>query len=164
MSNDAESLAKEIDQAFPLIGMPSPEEIQRHLTGCPTCEHLAADLESYRDKLIGVEVIRELHQEISHLSAKALQWILPYYLKYCLTPEAEYSGFETEFLIYSLAPVEEFEADVTCQLSLFNSNQIRVLRKFMAYLLSTDYWRSYCPVELDRGIAFLSKLLISQGL
>lgn len=159
MNNNSENLSKEIDRVFPLIEMPSPEKISHHLRGCSTCEHLAADLENYKNKPIGADVIRELHQEMSHLSAEAWQWLLPYYLKYCLTPEANYSCFETEFLIYSLAPVKEFEADVTSRLCFLNTDQIRVVRDFMIYLSSIDHWRNYCPVEIGRGIAFLSGFL-----
>jgi len=159
MNSNADNLMREINQEFPVIEMPKSDEIPHHRAGCVTCEHLAADLAVFRDKTIDAKLIRELHQEMSHLSAKAWRWMLPFYLRYCLTSEAEYSRFETEFLIYSLAPTEEFEADTSGRLSLISVDQLQVLLKFLSYLLSIEYWKSYCPTELYRGIAFLMKTL-----
>lgn len=159
MNIDKHSLAHEIDRAFPFVRMPAPDEIPHHRGGCPTCEQLVIDLDVFRGKAIGADAIRELHQEMSHLSAEAWRWILPHYLRYCLTPEAEYSSFETEFLIYSLSPVEAFEADTVSRLALLSSDQIRVLREFLLYLSSVDYWKNYCPNEIDRGVAFLTSIL-----
>lgn len=159
MRNDKDSLVAEINRAFPFVDMPEADDIPHHLMACPTCDGLAADLEAFRGQAIEAEAIRMLHQEMSHLSAKAWRWVLPHYLRYCLTPEAAHSSFETEFLIYSLSPIEEFEADTQSRLSLINSDQIRVLRDFLAYLALLDHWSTYCPSELAGGIAFLQGVL-----
>lgn len=159
MNSQAMMLAKEIDHFFPVIGMPSPENIPAHLDGCSTCAQLASDLNVYRDKPIDAALIREIHQEMSHLSANAWRWVLPHYLRFCLTPEAEYSCFETEFLIYNLVPATEFEVATKARLSLLSDDQVRVLRDFLTHLLSTDYWRNYSPAKLTRGVAFLSEIL-----
>jgi hypothetical protein len=159
MSGASRSLAEEVDLLFPLVDMPRADELMHHREGCPVCKDLAGDLEALRGRAIDGDAIRQLHQEMSHLSAKAWQWVLPYYLRYCLTPEAEYNSFETEFLVYGLSPLKEFEADTANRLALISSDQINVLRSFLMYLMTIEYWKSYCPTELQRGILFLEEIL-----
>lgn len=163
MSNDPGTLAGEIDRLLPLVNMPPADALVHHREGCPVCKDLAGDLEELRGRAIDGDAIRQLHQEMSHLSAEAWRWVLPYYLRYCLTPEAEYNSFETEFLIYSLSPLKEFEADTANRLALLSLDQVNLLRSFLIYLLTVEYWKSYCPLELHRGILFLEEILRVRG-
>lgn len=155
-------MANEIEQAFPFVDMPSFAEIPNHDQGCHECSQLAEDVDALRGRPIGGEEIRQLHQELSHLSAKSWQWLLPHYLRYCATPEAEYNKFETEFLIYSLSPLERFEGDANNRLKFITDSQIQTLLNLLRCFSTDEYWGKYCPAELQRGISFLKKVLVGR--
>ena len=150
-----DALLKEIESAFPLVEMPPGIEIPFHKDGCIECDHLREDLEEYRGKEITGEAIRLIHQEMSHLSAKAWRWILPHYLKFCLTPEAEYNRMEAEFLIYSLGPNLKFQAETLQRLLILNRDQMNCLIHFLEWCLNHQYWKEYCPDDINRAINFL---------
>ncbi len=95
------------------------------------------------------------YRQMSQLSAKAWRWILPHYLKFCLTPEAEYNRMETEFLIYSLGPTLEFQKETLERLSNLNKAQIDCLIHFLEWCLSQQHWKEYCPEDIERAINFL---------
>jgi hypothetical protein len=148
-------LLKEIESAFPSVEMPDASDLTFHKVSCRECEDLRKDFEDYRGKEITGQVIRFFHQEMSLLSAKAWQRILPHYLRFCLTPEAEYNRTETEFLIYSLSPELLFQKDTLQRLSGFNQLQIDCLTHFLDWCFSQQYWKDYCPDELNRAMNFL---------
>lgn len=150
-------LQEEIRTAFVVIDMPDKNDILFH--GEDKCQSdLLCEIEDLRGRVISTEVIRMLHQEMSSLSAKTWLWILPHYLKYCLTPEAEYSQMETEYLIYSLSPTLEFESDSISRLSLLNKAQVKCLIDFVEWCSNNEFWKVYCPDEIFRAKMFLSKL------
>lgn len=151
-------LLKEIKLVFPLVEMPIESEILHANNDCFQNEGLIQDIEEYRGQEISGEVIRLLHQEMSYLSAKAWRWVLPHYLMFCLTPEAEYNLMETEFLIYALSPSLEFQSDVKDRISLLNPAQINCLIHFFEWCQDHDHWKIYCPDDLDRGKVFLSNV------
>lgn len=154
---DTETLLEEIENVFPVVEMPPETELIFHKDSCHECVHLRADLEQYRDKMITGETIRLVHQEIYHLSSKALSWILPHYLRFCFTAEAEYNRMETEFLIYSLAPTLQFQRETLERLSTINKAQVDCLIFFLEWCLAQTYWKEYCPQELESAINFLNK-------
>jgi hypothetical protein len=152
-------LFDKIDFAFPFVEMPSIGELSFHKEGCHFCDELTVDLDLYRGKDIGGEAIRLVHQEIPHLSAKALQWILPFYLKYCLTAEGEYNQMETEFLIYSLRPHHEYRLETTQRLSLLTREQTSIIIIFLEWCLEQEYWKEYFIDDINQAIQFLRKIL-----
>ena len=156
-------LLDEIESAFPFMEMPLDTDLLFHKKDCFECDDLLADIDQYRGKKITGNAIRVIHQEMSHLSAKTWQWVLPHYLRFCLTPEAEYNRMETEFLIYSLAPSLEFQAETWQRLSLLNKNQINCLIHFLEWCSNHQYWKEYCPDEIDRGINFLRTSSLGQS-
>jgi hypothetical protein len=156
---EASELRAEILSTFPLVDMPSQEDLSLEADSCHYCRELAADLEERRGKPIGGEAIRFVHQELYHLSAKGCQWILPRYLRYCLTEEASYNAFETEYLIYSLGPDLEFQADTQKRLSLLSRDQVACLVDFLAWCRNQPPWREHCPEEIDKAIEFLRTML-----
>jgi hypothetical protein len=151
-------LLKKIDTAFPSRDMPVLAELSFHKEGCHQCDDLREDVEFYRGKSIGGETIRLVHQEMSQLSAKAWQWILPFYIKYCLTDKGEYSRMETEFLIYSLSPAQKFELETSERLSLLTFDQINVVICFFELCLKQDHWRDLFSDDIDQAINYLKKI------
>jgi hypothetical protein len=155
LNMDNDRLLKEIESAFPFVEMPDAQDLTFHQAGCHECEDLRKDIEDYRGKEITGQVIRFFHQEMSLLSAKAWQWILPHYLRFCLTPEALYDTAATQFLIYNLGPELQFQKDTLQRLSGFNQTQIDCLIHFLDWCLSQQYWKDYCPDAIERGMNFL---------
>jgi hypothetical protein len=156
MTVDVDPLAQEIEAAFPHREMPREDALTAHDSGCQTCLDLRSDLEQYRGKAITVHLVREIHQELRNLSAEAWLWILPHYLRYGLTPEAEYTGMEIEFLVYSLDPAPEFRKDAFQRLSLMSTAQIDCLIHFLDWCLTRPRWKAYFPESLGRAIDFVS--------
>lgn len=158
LTYDKIALLDEIELVFPFVEMPIVGELTLHDANCPECRYLAEDLEQYRRKDITGETIRLIHQEMSYLSAKATRWILPHYLRYCLTPEAEYNRMETEYLIYHFGPRCEFQQRTSGQLSLLNTVQLKCLIHFFEWCLRQSYWREYCPQDIESAISFLEEV------
>ena len=152
---DTNFLSAEIDIAFPPVEMPHGVDLLFHSTGDFESKSLLEDLEQYRSREIDADAIRLVHQEMSNLSAKAWRWILPHYLKFCLTPEAEYSRMEAEFLIYSLGPNAEFQRDTLQRLSLLNADQINCLIHFLEWCAGHPFWKEYFPEDISKAINFL---------
>lgn len=153
-----EALLAEIKIAFPPVAMPRNADLRFHRVGCYHCDYLAQELEERREKPFDGPVVRLLHQEMSCLSAEGWAWALPYYLPFCLTPEAEYNQMETEFLIYNLAPKKEFEADTRAHLSALSRQQVECLVHFIQWLKTHPKWSTYCPNEIDEALVFLDRI------
>jgi hypothetical protein len=84
--------------------------------------------------------------------------LMPHYLRFCLTSEAAYNRIETEFLIYSiysLGPELRFQSDTLKRLSLFTASQLACLTHFLDWCRNKEYWRDYCPGNIDAALAFL---------
>lgn len=154
------ALSEEIARTFPIVEMPKAEKI---LVPGRGDEYIAEELERFRNKELDGVAIRLVHQEMSSLTAEAWCWILPHYLRFCLTPEAEYNRMETEFLIYNLGPEPQFQANAAARLSLLTSQQISTLVNFLNWCLCVDYWRENFSTYLQRGVEFLSAVLRSKG-
>ena len=159
----SEALLAEIQSAFPVVAMPSKADLPFDLERGGLDEYLANELDELRGKRVDGAVIRHVQQEMSCLSAKGWAWILPHYLRYCLTEEAEHNEMETEFLIYHLGPDQKFQADARKRLSLLNSQQIQCLIHFMQWLKSHPHWIAYLLADIDRAIAFLCALQTNQA-
>ncbi len=154
----SEDLKKEIEAAFPFIEKPKGLAISFHKDDCHQCGYLRDDLEQYRGGELPQEAIREIHQEMSSLSALGWRWALPSYLRYCLTEEARYNQMETEFLIYNLAPMFKYQKETLQRLVALTQEQIACLIHFLEWCQADEYWGQYCPEEISLGIAFLSTI------
>ena len=154
---DAHSLLAEIDQVLPPVLKPKPNDVAFHALGCGQCDDLRADLTEYSDRVLPPEAIRYIHNELSCLSAHGLRWVLPSYLKVCLTQDL-YDPLETEFLIYNLAPNPEDEADARQRLSALDLRQLMCLLHFLEWCRDHPHWSTYCPTEIADGILFLQSV------
>ncbi|MFZ6874081.1 DUF6714 family protein [Undibacterium sp. Di27W] len=156
---DNKFLLDEIASSFPIVPMPAKTALSIHLDDCAQCGYLRNYLEKQRDKKITADVIRYLHNELSCLSTAGLKWILPHYLKFCLTPEAEYSKLETEFMIYHLGPKLKFQQETKAQLAGFNPKQMSCLVHFLEWCEIHPRWSEYCPEDIERALSFMRGLL-----
>jgi hypothetical protein len=152
-----EILRREIEELFPMVSTPDPIEQVLHDPQCPECSELANDLHS-SPYCLGGALVRKLHQELSHLSATGWKWLLPIYLRYCLSDEAIYNRFETEFLIFNLSPSARFEEDTRRRLELITGEQLQVLIDLLTWLYSDEYWEDRWGERIKGGVNFLTSL------
>jgi hypothetical protein len=152
-----------IEAAFPLVEMPATTELTVHLSDCMDCDSVRKDLDDHRGEEVSGKIIRMAHCFLCVLSPQAIQWLLPHYLRFCFTPEAEYNRMETESLICSLSPDVAFQEDTAQRLSLLSRDQIKCLVNFLKNRLNDEYWNEQCAEEIKNGIIFLEKLLLERG-
>ena len=67
---------------------------------------------------------------------------------FLLTKEAEHDGLETQFLIYSLAPGDEFKDETRARLSALSPQQLRCVVRFLEWLDGDPEWKEYCGDEI----------------
>jgi hypothetical protein len=159
-----EALLMEIEKAFPKVEMPERSELLlAQMKAVGDSDHLVQDLEELRGKLIDGTAIRSVHQELSFLSAATWRWLLPHYLSYCLTDEARYNRFETEFLIYNLGPSLEFQRDTQKKLALLNMAQLACLIDFLTWCLEDEEWRDLFAENIARAISFLERVVADRS-
>lgn len=156
---DIETLLTEVKKVFSPIKKPSGFAISFHKVGCAQCEYLRKDLEIYTDGLLPPEAIRYMHGEMSCLSAKGWRWVLPSYLHHCLTADSTTDGDQsTEFLICNLAPDLKYQKEAMQRLSLLNPEQVNCLIHFLEWCAQHAYWSTYCPEDINKGLAFMRTL------
>lgn len=164
MSKKLTALRREIEVTFPFVAMPpsknliSPSAAQR-VEG----DDMLRDIEECRGKPVSVELIRSLHQELHDLSAEAWSWILPHYLRFCMSEAGLDSRMELEHLIYKLDPTPKFTDETTEHLALFTRRQINCLRDVLRWCKNDEYWSEYFSDDLHGALLFLKELLRSRG-
>ncbi len=158
-SLDSLELLERIESTFPIVEMPASEELPFATLNERLAGDLIRDLEEFRGKVVTVALIRGVHQEMTHLSPQAWRWILPHYLRFCMTPEAERSRLEMEFLIYNLRPRAEFQHATLERMSLLTEDQVACVLTFLRWCLNSSFWMEYCPDDISEAIGFLESNL-----
>lgn len=155
---DAEYLLREIDAAFPPFEMPSSLEFVSETPHYIESDEIRDDMEEFRGKKIDAKAIRTIHRYFPVLSPMATRWILPEYLRFCLTSEAQsHCRVETMSLIYALSPDAEFRNDTLTRLSMLNTKQRMCLIHFLQWCLLDEYWIDSDPERIRTGIDFLNQ-------
>jgi hypothetical protein len=155
---DTQALLEEINAVLPPVPKPEGTAISFHESGCSHCEYLRNDLAQYTDSELSNEDIRSLHQEMSCLSARGWRWVLPSYLRRCLTQDL-YDPVETEFLIYNLGPSEEHDAETRERLALLSQQQVACLGNFLEWCRAHPHWSEYCGNDIERARVFIRSVL-----
>ncbi len=151
---DSATLLEEIERVMPLVPKPSGDSIMFHQSGCDECRYVRDDLEKYSEPSLPNEAIRYLYDEMSCLSADGWRWVLPSYLKRCITQDL-YDPIETEFLIYNLAPEEKYQAESRQRLSALSQEQLECLIHFIEWCKDHPHWSEYCSKEIRAAFEFL---------
>ena len=155
---DTVTLLAEIDAVLPPVPKPHREHITFHSEGCGHCDNLRDDLEKYSESTLPDEAIRYLHDELSLLSGQATRWVLPSYLRRCITMDT-YDSLETEFLIYNLGPKAEYHADARERLKELSVPQLTVLLHFLEWCAAHPEWSSYCGDDVAIAQSFVRSLV-----
>lgn len=154
---DSLLLLKRVESVFPYVEMPAHENLPFHKSNCRACGYFANDVEEYRGREVSSEFVRSIHQELPCASALATLWILPIYLRYCLT-EGQYSSTEVDYFIDGLRPEEKFKADTLERLSLLNSEQLKCIKEVLEWTLEFRMPRDGCVTDIEQAIDFVSFL------
>jgi hypothetical protein len=158
---DTGSLLEEIEVVFSPAPKPAPDKMTFHGEGCGQCQALREDLEKYTEPTLPNEAIRYLFNELSLLSPQATRWVLPSYLRRCLTMDAS-DSVETEFLIYILGPKPEFHEDSRKRFAELSVAQLTVLQQFIEWCAAHPDWSSYCPQDIAAARSFVCSLVDSR--
>lgn len=162
---DTETLLLEVEKVFIPVNKPTGFALSFHKVGCASCEYLRKGLEIYTDRFLSPEAIRYMHGEMSCLSAKGWRWVLPSYLHHCLTADSTTDGDQTtEFLIYNLGPALKYQKETMQRLSLLNREHIDCLIHFLEWCAQHAYWSTYCPEDINKGLAFMRTLRHNKSL
>ena len=150
-------LVVEVDTVFPPVAKPQGLDLSFHRSGCAKCDFLRKDLGDFNGPELPAEGLRHIHQDMSCLSAKAWRWVLPSYLKHCLSAN-DVLRDETEFLLYNLGPEPKFQEETIERLALLNVQQIDCLIHFLEWCAAHPYWSRYCDDDIARAATFLRTL------
>lgn len=157
---DTQELLTEIQLAFPVVEMPSKRDLRFHPDGCLQCDFISEYLDEHRSGIIDGAVIRYMCIEMTCLSAMGWDWVLPHYLPYCLTPEAEYNQSEIEYLVYNLGTSDEYKSETKVRLSGLSKQQVLCLKHFLSWLNRHPKWRDYFPEDIARALQMMDELAI----
>jgi hypothetical protein len=157
-NNTSKSLLAEIEAAFPFEEMPSAKDLITHKDGWAQCNDLLADYEEIRKNPITGNTIRYFHQELRCLSEKGLKWIFPYYLRYCISSEGQYSRMETEFLVYNFSPSANYKEETLRRFAFLGKDKIECIRHFIDWCSTHPHWMEYFPEHLQMASEFLQIL------
>ena len=159
MTEEPDAQLRKIELAFPFVGMPPVERLISHSAAQRAgVDYLLSELEEYRGKSVTVELIKAIHQELHNLSAEAWGWILPYYLRFCMSEDGLQSGIELEYLIYKFDPKQEFREETIEKFSLLTKKQIKCLIDIVQWCMNDEYWYEYFPDNLQGAMRFLQSV------
>jgi hypothetical protein len=159
---DTQAMIEEVERVFTPVSKPSGLELSFHKLDCDQCAYLRNDMEIYKDQWLPPQALRYLHGEMSCLSAKGWRWVLPSYLRHCLTADSSHDDLETEFLIYNLGPDLKFQRETIKRLSLLNGEQVNCLVHLLEWCAKHPHWSEYCPEDISKALSFMRTLKIGR--
>lgn len=153
-------LIDRIDLAFKAVDFPREDElVDSSLPAQDYGLEVAADLECWRGKSPDAKLLREMHQELRKLSTDATRWIVPHYLRYALTEEAQYTRMEISFFVLSLVSRNEKDAqEIARRLSSMSGEQIECVVEVLEHLKADSDWAEYMGEDIEAALATLRSL------
>ena len=160
---DLADVLKTVEEAFPYIDKPARVQIPFHNDTCFHCEAILKMLDEHPGRELPATAIACLCDDMSALSAKGTQWVLPSYLRIALRSKDPHDRIP-EFLIYTLGQTEEYAQETRLQLALLNTSQLNCLLTVLLYWQGHPHWDEYCPQDLVNAITFIRNLISSEPL
>lgn len=155
-----DTLLKEIDEVFQVVPMPSRINLTVHLKGCFDCEEVLDYLDYYRNRSLDGAFFMYMRRNLTSLSPIGFLWLIPYYLKYCLSFDWNFTEEPICFLIYTLNPPPEYEHDAFVRLSALNYRQIICLIHFLEWCNENENYASYSTEDDTENVfIFLKRIL-----
>lgn len=155
-----ENLREEIENAFNFVAKPAHGVFLVRRDNRYDCQYVTDALDAYNEMELPPQALRYLHSDLFCLSPIGFRWVLPSYLRYCVSDTAilyRDELLETEFLIYHLSHDSQYQAEVMQQLAIMNSQQIDCLISFVGWCKEGD-WGEYYSDHLAKAHAFLITL------
>jgi len=143
-----------VEQTFPFVPKPSQGELSFHGDDCAHCAMSREYLDDFNAPELPASAIRYLFDELTTLSSKGVEWVLPSYLRHILD-QPDLLDSSTEYLIYNLGPEPEFEQETLQRLSRLTPAQFQCLTTLLQYWQQSERWAEYCAEDLARAIRFL---------
>jgi hypothetical protein len=140
-------IIEEIDKAFPPVDMPVRQKLYCSDGQLRDPDQLEEDLDCFRRKLVNRELFYWVHDELILLSPETWRWLIPNYVKFCLTREGYYNEFPEQpanALIWVLGCESAESTQLELRLAFFNKGQLGCLLKFV------DWWTK-SELNIDRN-------------
>jgi hypothetical protein len=134
-----EALLQRVQFVFPDFPMPPLDEMMSFTGGDVLCANFIEELDQYRFKAVDDALIRSSRLELYCLCPDAFKWILPHYIRYCLTAEILHTEDLVEFLVYFFKPAPEFLEDRLKRISALSIDQLTCVRDFFKWQVSSRY-------------------------
>lgn len=155
---DTKQLLAEVETIFPIVEMPRIEELVPAAPCYIESVEVQEDMEEFQGSQLTRGGVRKIHRYLPVLSDKAIAWIVPHLLRFCLLDEVtENTRIVTQSFIFSLSPDIDFHAETRRRFSLLSAAQILCLGHFLEWCVEDEYWDSICLERIRRGIAFLKQ-------
>ena len=155
---ETKRLLAEVETIFPIVEMPRIEDLVPAAPRYIESFEVQEDMEEFQGSQFTKGGVRKIHRYLPVLSEKAIIWIVPHLLRFCLLDEAtENTRIVTQSFIFSLSPDIDFHAETRRRFSLLSAAQIRCLVHFLEWCAKDEYWDSICRARIQRGIAFLKQ-------
>ncbi|WP_373994454.1 DUF6714 family protein [Duganella sp. Root1480D1] len=142
--------------------MPSNELLTLHSDKCSECEYVRENIERFRSSCFGEAGAQVVYLELSHLTAQAWNWMLPHYLRFCISDEAKNESTLTAFFLYQFYPVQKLSQLISHKLFSLNMDQFLCLAHFLTWALNDPIRRDEDGEDIKDSITFLKELIQSR--
>lgn len=150
---DNRSLLEEIDSVFPRAAMPA--KVTRQAPRFIESSEIDEEIEEFRGFPFTAATIRAIYRYLPVLSVEAMHWLLPHYLRFCLSDEGRrYSRKEAASLLYFFAPGPEFVEDTMMIISSFTNEQRLCLIHYLDWCVNDNYWGDMLDC-INKGLRLL---------
>ncbi|MCE0556492.1 DUF6714 family protein [Motilimonas sp. E26] len=126
-----EMLLEYLDIAFPYVPKPSENDLLIFSDEDIPCRCIRLAMKSYQDERLPKSGVRYLHSELSNLSSKGMQWLLPSYLRAAICCEDQFDTLTSE-VIYDFELSSD--ASLRSRYAFLNKEQIHCLAAIFEYL------------------------------
>jgi hypothetical protein len=128
-----EQLLVLVDEAFPFESKPSDSELMYFGDDDWRCKFLKAHMRAYTDSSLPKDGVIYLHNELSNLSAKGMQWFLPSLIRSAIKCTDKYDTL-TDCLINDLEADDNRMQNINARYCLLSKAQIQCLESTLEFL------------------------------
>ena len=128
-----EELLVLVDEAFPFVRKPSDDDLMYFGDDDWSCKFLKEHMQTYTEPSLPQDGIIYLHNELSNLSAKGMQWFLPSIIRATINCTDRYDTL-TDCLIYDLEAYDSRMENINTRYGSFSEIQIQCLESTLEFI------------------------------
>lgn len=156
---DTKSLLEEVNTFFPLTEMPSRADLVSEPHYIESLE-VQDDMDEFRSEGLTKIGIRTIHRYLPVLSNKAIAWVLPHLLRFCILDEVDSNTKNVaQSLVFFLGPDSEFQPDTKSRLALLSKGQLHCLIHFLKWCLENESWDNVLSQRVRHGIELIEGMV-----